>query len=138
MALSRDTSEADLKQRKEVSNNGTVYVHQAPVRAAMHGRLLILDGLEKAERNVLPTLNNLLENRELPLDDGTMLVPMDVYERHGMGIPCHPDFRVAAVGSLTEGESAALDPPLRSRFQARLASPVDAGDLLGEFSLYTC
>jgi hypothetical protein len=38
----------------------------------MHGVLnevLILDGLEKAERNVLPTLNNLLENREMSLQD---------------------------------------------------------------------
>ncbi|KAL3796256.1 hypothetical protein HJC23_008576 [Cyclotella cryptica] len=131
VALSRDTSEADLKQRKEVSNGGsTVYVHQAPVRAAIHGRLLILDGLEKAERNVLPTLSNLLENRELPLDDGTMLVSPDVYDRHKMGIAVHPDFRVAAIGSLSEGESASLDPPLRSRFQARLVSSVDEGDVL--------
>ena len=109
-----------------------MYVDQAPVRAAVNGRLLILDGLEKAERNVLPTLNNLLENRELPLEDGTMLVSPEVYATHKMGIAVHPDFRVAAIGSLTEGESATLDPPLRSRFQARLASPVDAGDLLGE------
>ena len=29
------------------------------------GRVLILEGIEKAERNVLPTLNNLLENREM-------------------------------------------------------------------------
>lgn len=133
VALSRDTSEADLKQRKEVSNNGTIYVNQAPVRAAINGRLLILDGLEKAERNVLPTLNNLLENRELPLDDGTMLVSPDVFARHEIGISVHPDFRVAAIGSLDEGESVTLDPPLRSRFQARLAYPVDAGDLLGTF-----
>ena len=63
VSISRDTTEADLKQRKEVSNHGTAYVNQAPVRAAINGRLLILDGLEKAERNVLPTLNNLLENR---------------------------------------------------------------------------
>jgi hypothetical protein len=74
--LSRDIW-VRLKQRKEVvagndtdkSNSGTVYtstyMHQAPVRAALHGRLLILDGLEKAERNVLPTLNNLLENRNV-------------------------------------------------------------------------
>lgn len=27
------------------------------------GRVLILEGIEKAERNVLPVLNNLLENR---------------------------------------------------------------------------
>ncbi len=50
VSISRDTSEADLKQRKEVSNNRTRYVNQPPVRAALNGRLLILDGLEKAER----------------------------------------------------------------------------------------
>ena len=130
VSISRDTSEADLKQRKEVSNHGTRYVNQAPVRAAIHGRLLILDGLEKAERNVLPTLNNLLENRELPLDDGSMLVSPAVYEAHGMGVSVHPDFRVAALASVSAGENATLDPPLRSRFQARLASSVDAGDML--------
>jgi len=130
VSLSRDTSEADLKQRKEVSNRATLYVNQAPVRTAIHGRLLILDGLEKAERNVLPTLNNLLENRELPLDDGTMLISPDVYETHKMGISVHPDFRVVALGSLSAGESAALDPPLRSRFQAHLASAVELGDTL--------
>jgi hypothetical protein len=50
VSITRDTSEADLKQRKEVFNNRTRYVNQAPVRAALNGRLLILDGLEKAER----------------------------------------------------------------------------------------
>jgi von Willebrand factor A domain-containing protein 8 len=28
------------------------------------GRVLVLEGIEKVERNVLPVLNNLLENRE--------------------------------------------------------------------------
>ena len=130
VSISRDTSEADLKQRKEVTHNATRYVNQAPVRAALNGRLLILDGLEKAERNVLPTLNNLLENRELPLDDGTMLVSPDVYDTHKMGLSVHPDFRVAALASLSAGESASLDPPLRSRFQGRVASAVDIGDQL--------
>ena len=128
VSLSKDTSEADLKQRKEVTSNGTVYTNQAPVRAAIHGRLLVLDGLEKAERNVLPTLNNLLENRELPLDDGTMLLSPDVRGEHPMGIPVHKDFRVAALGTISEDGTIALDPPLRSRFQARLTSPVDVGD----------
>ena len=127
VSITKDTSEADLKQRKEVTNNGTRYVNQAPVRAALNGRLLILDGLEKAERNVLPTLNNLLENRELPLDDGSMVVSPDVYNTHKMGISVHPDFRVAGLANLN---SITLDPPLRSRFQARLASSVDVGDML--------
>ena len=45
------------------------------VRAALQGRVLVLDALERAERNVLPTLNNLLENREMALDDGRFLMP---------------------------------------------------------------
>jgi MoxR-like ATPase len=134
VALSRDTSDADLKQRKEVSGHESVYVNQAPVRAALHGRLLILDGLEKAERNVLPTLNNLLENRELSLDDGGLLVSPQVFDDHdghnqdasSLSIHrVHPDFRVAALAS-----EATLDPPLRSRFQARMANFMDPGEML--------
>jgi hypothetical protein len=53
VGISRDTTEADLKQRRELTGNGTsVHRDAAPVRAALHGRLLILDGIEKAERNV--------------------------------------------------------------------------------------
>lgn len=40
-------------------------------------------GLEKAERNVLPTLNNLLENREMMLDDGRFLMKAERYLRLG-------------------------------------------------------
>ena len=44
------------------------------MRAALEGRVLVLEGMEKAERNVLPVLNNLLENREMQLDDGCLIV----------------------------------------------------------------
>ena len=36
--------------------------------------------LRTAERNVLPTLNNLLENREMALDDGRFLVASERYD----------------------------------------------------------
>jgi hypothetical protein len=49
-----------LKQRREIVGGSALYIDQAPVRAALEGKVLILDGIEKAERNVLPTLNNLL------------------------------------------------------------------------------
>jgi hypothetical protein len=74
LTISQDTTEADLKQRREIVNGCAIYVDQAPVRAALEGRVLIVDGIEKAERNVLPTLNNLLENREMALSDGRFLV----------------------------------------------------------------
>ena len=36
---------------------------------------MVLEGIEKVERNVLPVLNNLLENREMHLEDGRLLIP---------------------------------------------------------------
>ena len=81
LSITRDTVASDLKQRREIFGNSIIFVDQAVVRAAKNGRVLILDGLEKAERNVLPTLNNLLENREMNLDDGSMLISHDNYEK---------------------------------------------------------
>jgi hypothetical protein len=58
LTLSGDITESDLKQRRELiqdgdSNNTSVeFFDQAPVRAAKFGRLLILDGIEKSEKNV--------------------------------------------------------------------------------------
>ena len=37
--------------------------------------------MEKAERNVLPVLNNLLENREMQLDDGRFLMAAARYDK---------------------------------------------------------
>ena len=54
LALSSDTTDAELKQRREVVDGTVHYVDSPPVRAALAGRLLILDGVERAERNVLP------------------------------------------------------------------------------------
>lgn len=41
----------------------------------------MLEGIEKAERNVLPILNNLLENREMHLEDGRFLIPASHYDK---------------------------------------------------------
>lgn len=68
IALSCDTTESDLKQRREITAGSAYYVDQCAVRAATQGRVLILEGIEKAERNVLPVLNNLLENRWLCIE----------------------------------------------------------------------
>ena len=43
--------------------------------------MLVLEGIEKAERNVLPVLNNLLENREMQLDDGRFIVAHERYDK---------------------------------------------------------
>lgn len=63
--LTRDTSESDLKQRREITATGTsVYVSQCVVEAAIHGRVLILEGIENAERNVLVRTKRKDENQK--------------------------------------------------------------------------
>jgi von Willebrand factor A domain-containing protein 8 len=108
------------------------------VNAALNGRILIIEGIEKAERNLLPILNNLLENRELNLDDGHFLVAPDRYDKlvslakdsNGHNdlknlslLRVHEDFRVIAIGlPVPKYKGNLLDPPLRSRFQAHLVN----------------
>lgn len=131
MPITRDTTEADLKQRREIVGDSVRYFDQAPVRAAVQGRVLVLDGIENAERNVLPCLNNLLENREMALDDGSFLsnklspqaldaAASAAADTAGAAriVPVHPDFRVIALGlPVPPFPGRTLDPPLRSRFQ---------------------
>ncbi|KAL5014683.1 hypothetical protein ScPMuIL_008953, partial [Solemya velum] len=131
VSLSRDTTETDLKQRREIRSGSAFYLDQCAVRAATEGRVLVLEGIEKAERNVLPILNNLLENREMQLDDGRFLVAADRYDKllqdHTKTelddlklVRVDERFRVIALGlPVPRYQGNPLDPPLRSRFQAR-------------------
>uniref|UniRef100_A0A668ALY0 von Willebrand factor A domain containing 8 n=1 Tax=Myripristis murdjan TaxID=586833 RepID=A0A668ALY0_9TELE len=131
VALSRDTTETDLKQRREIRAGTAFYIDQCAVRAATEGRILVLEGLEKAERNVLPVLNNLLENREMQLEDGRFLMSAERYDKllqdHTKEeldawkiVRVSEDFRVIALGlPVPKYKGNPLDPPLRSRFQAR-------------------
>lgn len=66
VSLHRDVGESDLKQGRELRAGGRLeYVDSPAVRAAKSGAILVLDGIERCERGVLPILNNLLENREI-------------------------------------------------------------------------
>ncbi|XP_043215151.1 von Willebrand factor A domain-containing protein 8-like isoform X2 [Amphibalanus amphitrite] len=130
VALSRDTTESDLKQRREIRGGSAHYVDQAAVRAATLGRVLVLEGIEKAERNVLPVLNNLMENREMQLEDGRFLLNPTKYDSllldHSTEelaelrlVRVSEHFRVVALGlPVPRYIGNPLDPPLRSRFQA--------------------
>lgn len=81
LCITRDTTESDMKQRREIVSSSVEYVNQCAVNAAISGRILIIEGIEKAERNLLPILNNLLENREMNLDDGSFLVSPERYDK---------------------------------------------------------
>ncbi|XP_068159002.1 von Willebrand factor A domain-containing protein 8 isoform X1 [Drosophila tropicalis] len=146
VALSRDTTESDLKQRREIQDKAAIYHDQGAVRAALNGRVLILDGVEHAERNVLPILNNLLENREMHLENGKFLMAPERYdklleshtrqqlEEWGL-LRVSEHFRVVALGLPTHKyKGTPLDPPLRSRFQSRNVESQTFGELHNELS----
>ncbi|KZT64100.1 hypothetical protein DAEQUDRAFT_679169 [Daedalea quercina L-15889] len=143
IALHRDVGETELKQGREIRAGGNlVYVDSAAVRAVKHGRVLVIEGVEKAERGIMPLLNNLLENREMNLDDGTYIIHPHRYAlldspktaSHTAAksdevkfVPAHPRFRVIALGApVPPYPGYPLDPPFRSRFQARFIDPVGA------------
>ncbi|KAH8112896.1 AAA domain-containing protein [Phellopilus nigrolimitatus] len=112
------------------------YVDSSAVRAVKSGRILILEGIEKAERGIMPVLNNLLENREMNLDDGTHILHparFDLLESSNVSgselafIPAHRNFRVIAIAApVPPYPGYPLDPPFRSRFQARFIDPLAA------------
>ncbi|KAF7319254.1 hypothetical protein HMN09_00262900 [Mycena chlorophos] len=133
IALHRDVGETELKQGREIRAGGNlVYTDSPAVNAVKHGRILILEGIEKAERGIMPVLNNLLENREMNLDDGTHIIHPHRYSQldtstdddGNIFIPAHKNFRVIAIAApVPPFPGHPLDPPFRSRFQARFVDP---------------
>ncbi|KAF7366325.1 von Willebrand factor A domain-containing protein 8 [Mycena sanguinolenta] len=152
IALHRDVGETELKQvwsilisvvciptprrEGEIHSGGNlVYVDSPAVNAVKHGRILILEGIEKAERGIMPVLNNLLENREMNLDDGTHIIHPHRFaqletstdDSGNLFLPAHKNFRVIAIAApVPPFPGYPLDPPFRSRFQARFVDPVGA------------
>lgn len=54
VSLHRDVGESELKQGREIREGGTLeYVDSATMRAVKEGRILILEGIEKAERGIV-------------------------------------------------------------------------------------
>lgn len=133
VSFHRDVGEAELLQTRSLSAGGNLIFEDGPViRAMKNGHLLILEGVEKAERGVTPIINNILENREQNLADGRHLIPAEKLEAFRQEeaqqtdgsssrfIPVHPNFRVIATGvPVPPYRGYPLDPPFRSRFQAR-------------------
>lgn len=139
ISLTQDTTESDLKSRREIRDSSVVWEDQCVVRATMSGRVLVVEGMQWAERNVMPVLNNLLENREMPLDDGRFLIDSRRLEEFGdladkgKYVSVHKNFRVIVLGLPSPPFAGnPLDPPLRSRFQARVLPRVPTETLLLE------
>ncbi|KAL7537710.1 hypothetical protein ACHAXR_008021, partial [Thalassiosira sp. AJA248-18] len=73
LQLHRDTTIQSLLLAPSVDDGRIVY-HDSPlVRAAIHGRILVLDEADKAPVEVVALLKGLIEDGQLSLPDGRML-----------------------------------------------------------------
>ena len=118
MSLYKDMTARDLLQRRVTDSNGNTNWAPSPlVTAALHGRVAILDGVDRISSDTLASLQRLVQDRAVDLFDGTRLRPaahVDMYA--GMGgaieggvdalggahdavLKVHPAFRVVAVGA---------------------------------------
>ena len=109
--LYADMSARDLLQTRTTTPAGdTVWIQSPLVRAAVEGRLAVLDGIHRLHRSTLATLSRLVHDRETTLFDGTRLLDRAKYDavarktgwtEEEMGrrkiLPIHPAFRIAAL-----------------------------------------
>lgn len=95
--LHRDTTVQSLTVLPKLED-GKIYYEDSPlVRAAKHGRVLVVDEADKAPIEVLCLLKMLTEDRELVLFDGRKLVSKDKIPLRNPPsnlIPIHPQFKL--------------------------------------------
>ncbi len=133
VSFHRDVGEAELLQTRSLSAGGNLVFEDGPViRAMKNGHLSSSKASKRPSVVLTPIINNILENREQNLADGRHLIPaekLEAFQREegqnkqgnaSRFIPVHPNFRVIATGvPVPPYRGYPLDPPFRSRFQAR-------------------
>ena len=136
LQLHRDTTVSSLLSSPSVEDGRIVYNDSPLVRAAKHGRILVMDEADKAPVEVVALLKGLIEDRELALPDGrTLRYKVDVAGAVvDDTIEIHPDFRIWALanpatypfhgndisGTMSDVFSCHTVPPLDSESQRRI------------------
>ncbi|KAF3429906.1 hypothetical protein E2986_02885 [Frieseomelitta varia] len=130
VGLNDMTSRDLIQQRTTLSNGDTVWKNSPLVDAALHGKLAILDGINRIDPSTLAILHRLVHDRELQLHDGKRLVRADRYdeikEKHSKSdaelqesgvLRIHPSFRIIALA-----ESPVLNTSSRQWLNSELLS----------------
>jgi MoxR-like ATPase len=101
--LHRDTTVSSLTLSPSLKEGRVHYEDSALVRAAQHGRVLVIDEADKAPLEVVAVLKGLVAEGEMALSDGRLIVasiPPDTpaHERARF-IPIHPDFKLIVLAN---------------------------------------
>lgn len=108
--LYKDLSARELLQQRITNEHGDTLWQNTPlVQAALHGRLLVLDGIHRLNNDTMVSLQRLLQDRELFLPDGRRLLRHDRYDRLSNPsksiLRIDPSFRVVALAEPPTGGS---------------------------------
>jgi MoxR-like ATPase len=109
--LYKDMSARDLLQRRSTNLSGdTIWENSPLVKAAIEGSIAILDQIEVLSFGTLSSIQQLIQDREISLPDGTLLVKFDKFNKLSQKagyspkllaerrvIPIHPSFRIIAI-----------------------------------------
>ena len=83
--LVKDTTARDLLQRRSTDAQGNTVWELSPlVHAAVEGRLVVLDGIDRLPSDTLSVLHSLFHHRDLTLFDGTRLVGPERLAERGL------------------------------------------------------
>ncbi|CAG5045473.1 unnamed protein product [Parnassius apollo] len=82
-----------------------LYEDSPLVKAIEYGHVLVVDDADKAPTNVTCSLNTLMQNGEMVLSDGRIIIPKKIIDISGRKsanfIPVHEDFRMIVMASRT-------------------------------------
>ena len=94
--LHRDTTVNQLMFTTSLDGGVIKHIDSPLLRAIAHGRVIIVDEVDKAPEHVVAVLRSLSGQKEMSLSDGRRVRP--VYERKG-DIAVHPNFRLVLLGN---------------------------------------
>lgn len=116
IVLYQDITSRDLMQQRTTRPNGDTIWNDSPlIRAALDGKLAILDGIDRVHPSTLSVIHSLVHDRDVQLYDGKRLVRHDRYEEikklHGLTdeemtnsskiFKIHPSFRIVGLAEMT-------------------------------------
>jgi MoxR-like ATPase len=100
LQLHRDTTVQSMLSSPSVEGGRLIFKDSPLVRAAINGRILVIDEADKAPVEVVALLKGLIEDGELALPDGRVLYYDESRVVPGqLSITIHPGFRIWALAN---------------------------------------
>eukprot|EP01125_Pyxidicula_operculata_P011635 TRINITY_DN3812_c2_g1_i1.p1 TRINITY_DN3812_c2_g1~~TRINITY_DN3812_c2_g1_i1.p1 ORF type:complete len:1438 (+),score=279.24 TRINITY_DN3812_c2_g1_i1:547-4314(+) len=140
--LYKDINYREMLQRRVTNKDGdTLWENSNLVNAAIHGRLAILDNIDRLSKDALSSLQSLIIDNEVTLPDGSRLVHREHYEKlvEELGeqeliqrkiYKVHENFRLIAVGDIPTSKNDYLSLETVGLFDIHVLDALDKKSII--------